>query len=206
MRIVFFTEYGSNYKEIASHTVPVMKGYCARHGYIFRELKLEGNGNEYYYKKHEYISELFLEDIDAVFYLDVDAMPTNFNIKIESFLDNEYDFYITEHCGELNGGAIILKNNDGGNWVNDFILDRRNEFENEQNVINAYRNDPAFSAHMKIVPHPAFNSLNYEIYPELPNIRKREEGHHHFGDFILHTPGASMKTRIETLQNTIIQA
>lgn len=202
--IVVCTEYGSNYAGIAAITVPLMKEYCERHGYQFRELILEGTGNEYYYKKNEFFDELFKEGVEAIFYLDADALITNLNIRVETFIDDEHSFFITEHIGELNGGALIIKNNAGGVKINDFILSEKCNFANEQNCINHYRYFPPFHNQMKVVDHPSFNSLNYELYPELPHIRKREEGHWHEGDFVLHTPGLGIEHRKQILSEAKI--
>lgn len=200
MKIIMCTEYGGNYAAIAGYTIPIMREYCERHGYKLRVLVLEGTGNEYSYRKHEFFTELFRDECDAIFYLDVDAIITNHNIKLESFIDNEHSFFITEHLGELNGGALIIKNDEAGRWVNETILSERNGFENEQNVMNFYREFEPFKRAMKIVPHPAFNSFDYSLYPECPNIREREQGHWQEGDFVFHVPALSAERRLEVLK------
>lgn len=200
MKIVFTTEYGSNYKDIADLTTNVMREYCEKHGYEFRPLLLDGTGNEYAYKKHEYFKELFKEKIDTIFYLDADAIVTNFGVKIESFLDSGSSFYITRHIGELNGGAMIIRNTVSGRLLNQAILNRRNEYDNEQNVINALYADGAYRLLISVVPHPAFNSFDYSLYPECHNIRAREQGHWHEGDFVLHVPGLGIEHRLEVLK------
>lgn len=204
MKIAFTTEYGGNYAAIAGYTIPIMRKYCELHGYDLRVLVMEGTGNEYAYKKHEFFEQLFKEDYEAIFYLDVDAVITNMNVKIESFMDGFASLYITEHLGELNGGALILRNDEEGRWVNDLILSERGSFDNEQNVINFYRNFQPFIRAMKVVPHPAFNSFDYILYPEHPDIRERERGHWHEGDFVLHVPGLGIDHRLQVLKSTKI--
>lgn len=205
MKIVVFTEYGSNYKPIAEVTTPVMREYCQRHGYEFRELILEGTGNEYYYKKHEFIRDIFDNDeADLVFYLDCDAIITNHTIRLESFMTYGAQFWITEHIGELNGGAILVRQSNRGNDVNNFILAHRDKFPNEQNVINHYRETLLYANTMAILKHPSFNSLDYSQYPEFPNLRSSEDGHWHEGDFLLHTPALSLEKRIEVLKSAKI--
>lgn len=200
--IVMCTEYGSNYSGIAAITVPIMKMYCERHGYQFRELILEGTGNEYAYKKIEFFNELFEdENVDAIFYLDADALPTNHTIKIQKFIDDEHDLFITEHLMELNGGSLIIKNTKLGRLMNSSILALKKKLENEQNAVQYLRDTTLFRERMKILPHPSINSFNYELYPECPDIRKREQGHWHKKDFIFHAPGLSISKREEVLNN-----
>lgn len=196
------TEYGSNYDGIAAITVPVMKQYCEKHGYRFMDLILYGTGNEYAYKKIALMVDL-LEDkeIEAIFYIDADALPTNHTIKVEQFIDDKHSFFITEHLEELNGGSLIVKNTEAAKMILKTILLLKNDFDNEQNVINFCRTDVLFERAMKVLPHPSINSFNYELYPECPNIRQREQGHWHKGDFIFHAPGLSISKREEVLNN-----
>ena len=205
MKILLTTEYGGNYAEIAGVTVPVMRKYCERHGYDFRILVLEGTGNEYAYEKHKFFRELFKEDYDVIAYFDVDILITNHSIKLDSFIDKEHELFLTYLVSELNGGAMIIKNSLWGNMINNFILDARHKFENEQNVINYYRHHPMFQAKMKVVPHPSFNSMNYDYYPELQNFKTLELGHWVEGEsFVLHTPGLGIQQRLDVLKNTPI--
>jgi len=206
MKIVVCTEYGGNYAAIAGHTVPVMRKYCEKHGYELRVLILEGTGNEYAYKKHELFKELLREDNDVIAYFDADILITNHTIKIESFLDDDHDLFITYLVSELNGGALIIKNSMWGEMINNFILNARHNFENEQNVINHYRFHPMFSAKMKVVPHPSFNSMNYDYYPELSEYKTLDLGHWVEGEsFVLHTPGLGIEQRLQVLKNTPIK-
>lgn len=200
--IRLLTVFNNDYLDIANITLPNTMEYCSRHGYLLGQANI--GTSHWAYKKHEYIKSLFNEGADVVFYLDIDAMITNHTIAIEEFLDSEYSFFITKDVHELNGGVIMIKNNEEGRWVNDIILSRKGVDENEQNAINFLMESPQFNQFVKVWRHPSFNSYDYSLYPEYPNIRKREEGHHHDGDFILHTPGAPMAKRIETLKNAKI--
>lgn len=205
MRVIVFTEYGSNYLRIANVTVPVNAEYCERHGYQFRILELEGTGNEYYYKKHEYIRDLLDNDeADVVFYLDCDAIITNHQLPITNFISYGAIFMITEHDGELNGGAILVRNGNRGNDINNFILARRDKFPNEQNVLNHYKYHLGYGGAMSVLPHPSFNSFDYSQYPEFPDLRKPEQGHWVEGCFVLHTPALSVEKRIEVLSQAKI--
>lgn len=202
MRTIFFTEYGRNYAEIAQVTAPIMRKYCERHGYDFRELILEGTGNEYYYKKHEFIRDLLDKDeADLIFYLDCDAVVTNHTVRLESFMAYGAEFWITEHIGELNGGAILVKKGNRGNDINNFILAHREMFPNEQNVINHYKDVLMCGNAMSVLPHPAFNSFDYSLYKEHKTHVGREDlGDWMPGHFVIHFPGIGVDDRLELVK------
>jgi hypothetical protein len=203
MKVIVCTEYGENYKEIAKITVPIFREYCQRHGYEFRELLLE-DGNDYAFKKHELFRELMMDDIDVIAYFDVDILVTNLSFKIEDFLDNEHDYFLTKDFNELNNGACIIKNTEGGRWINDLILASKDFFDNEQNTINSYMISPQFNQFVKVLQHPSINSYDYSLYPECKDYRRRDQGHWHEYDFVLHVPALGLEKRIEKLKNTPI--
>lgn len=203
MKIALVTMLAENYRAIANITLPVMQEYAERHGYSIHTIILD-DGNAYHFKKHEYFRMLFLDGIDAIWYLDIDCLITNLNTKVEDFIDNEHDIFMTEDVHELNGGSLIIKNNECGRWVNGFVLSHKNVFPNEQNVYNHYRIKDPFSRYLKVLRHPSINSYRYDLYQEYPDIRDREQGHHHEGDFVLHVPALGLEHREEVLKNTKI--
>lgn len=205
MNIVVFTEYGSNYDAIADVTIPVMDEYCKHQGYGFAIKFLPEGGNEYPYKKHEFIQTLFKKGYDLAWYLDVDAMVTNFNYRIEEFIDEKHHLFITKDFNELNGGSLIIKNTDIGKVMNNMILAEREKYDNEQNVINALMGSRAFSNFVKVLPHPSINSYRYDLYPEcIKCVGNKNLGDWEVGCFVLHVPALPIWKRVEILKNTKI--
>lgn len=202
MKVVVCTEYSPSYQEIADITLPVMEEYCQKHRYGFEALKIPDN--DFAYRKHDYFSYLLSTDIDVIFYIDVDCLITNYNYRVEDFIDDDHDFFITKDANEVNGGSMILKNTGRGRWINELILSKRGLYENEQNVINAFIHSPQFNQFIKILTHPSINSYRYDFYQEFPNVRGREEGHWHPGDFILHVPALELSKRAAILKTTEI--
>jgi hypothetical protein len=202
MKIVVCTMHSPCYAEVAAVTVPIMEEYSKIHGYLFHEIKIADNAMPY--SKIEYMKKLSETDIELVWYLDVDAVVTNLTIPIETFIDDKHDFFITEDFNELNGGSVIIKNNDGGRWMIDFILDHRGAYNNEQNVLNAMRYRDDIKAHMKILKHPSINSYNYNLYPECKEMITREQGNWHEGDFVLHVPAIPISQRAQILNDVKI--
>lgn len=202
-RIAVVTMTCPRYSGIAEVSLPNMKEYCDIHGYLNSVIQLpETEG--FHYKKHEFFKEAFKTDIQAIFYKDIDTVITNMTIPLDAFISDDHDLMITKDVGGINGGSLIIKNSEGGRWVNDFILTHRHEFNNEQEVIDHYIDDPEFSKFVKILPHPSINSYKYSAYPELTHITDRHEGNWHEGDFLLHTPALSFEQRIEILKTAKI--
>lgn len=203
-KIAVVTMTCPRYNAIAEVSLPNMLEYTERHGYFQSVISLpETEG--FHYKKHEFFREAFKTDIQAIFYKDIDTVITNMNIPIDAFISDEHDLMITKDVGGVNGGSLIIKNSEGGRWVNDFILSHRNEFNNEQEVIDHYIDDPEFSKYVKILSHPSINSYRYDAYPELTHITKREEGNWHEGDFLLHTPALDLLSRANVLKKAHIK-
>lgn len=191
--------WAENYRAVAEVTLPILKSYCMKHGYNLVELKLEDEN--YGFKKHELFKKLLETKTDAIFYIDIDAVITNQQIPIEFFMDKEHDFFITEDVNELNGGVLILKNTDWAKQFNNIVLEKRAEYGNEQNVYVALKE--SIKDKMKILPHPSINSYDYSLYQEFPNLRERERGHWHSGDFILHVPALHPDKKLEVIKKAI---
>lgn len=202
MKVALVTMYGNNYEGIAEVTLPVMKEYADKHGYDFYELRLKDD-NRWAYQKHECFKDAVKFAADVFFYLDIDCLITNHNIKAESFLDNENDLFITEDKTEINGGSLLLKTTKEGMMLNNAILGLKDKFENEQNAMVWLMKDPMFNQFVKLLPHPSINSYKYELYVEYGKLTPKE-GQWEEGQFILHTPAIGFEKRIEVLKSTPI--
>lgn len=199
MRVVCCTMYSPAYKELAAICLPNLSKYCERHGYGMHIIHVEDQKWEF--KKHEEFKELAETwKADVLFYCDIDTLITNHGIKIESFLDDENSYYVTKDFNELNNGVLILKCDDHGKWVNDFILGGKKiqGHENEQNTLNYYLEELAW---VKICSHPSFNSYDYSCYPECKELIGDEyAGDWKPGNFVIHFPGLGLKDRVELMK------
>lgn len=195
--------FSPEYKAIADYTIPIMKEYAGRHGYDWHTIEL--SDHKYPYVKIEWFLKLFSTfNIDAIFYLDSDAVITNHDTKIESFMDDDNDLYVCRDVNEINFGALIIKNT---KWAKEFletILRNRDSYDNEQNSLNYYYHFLPIKTKTKICNHPAFNSYDYSLYQECPDVRSREQGHHHEGDFVFHVPALRPDKRLEVLKQVKI--
>lgn len=200
MRSVLTTASHS-WQELADLVIPVMYSYCKKNGYGF-EVKFIPPTFEFH-KIKAILSAL--ETSNVVFCLDLDTLITNHNIKFESFLDADHDFYITQDINEINAGAIIAKNTLFVRGLLNNIL-MFADAENEQNALKPFMDNPE----VKILPHPSINSYPYDEYaptwglipgrsPLLGITGKptHEQGNWEPGDFIAHLPGLPMQRRLE---------
>ncbi|HEY6435055.1 MAG TPA: hypothetical protein VIY47_00570 [Ignavibacteriaceae bacterium] len=201
MKVLIVTMLCDRYNGIAEVSLPNMLEYCQRHSYYDAVIKLSDEEG-FHYKKHEFFDEVFKTDVDLIFYKDIDSVITNLTVPIENFVDSEHDVFVTKDMMGYNGGSLIIKNTEGGRWVNDFILSQRDNFNNEQEVMDKYFDE--FTKNVKVLSHPSINSYDYSAYSEFPNIRGREEGHWHEGDFLLHTPALTYEHRATILKNAKI--
>lgn len=193
-----------DWQEIADITVKNNEEYARKHGYSFIHEIFDSPYDGF--NKIETVQKLFLfTDVTLVWSLDCDALITRHSIKIENFVDNEHDFYITKDYNGLNAGSFIIKKSQWSYSFISYLLDQKGKdgMYCEQDAINQYRRTYPESTKIKILPQSNINSYLYENYPEIP-LQTHEQGNWDPGDFVLHLPGVGMKKRIEILKNTPI--
>ena len=195
--------YTPNWKEIANITIPIAKEYCKKHGYKFSAYDCIAYGQ---YDGKEKLNHILYEwkAGDVCMVMDADTMITNHGIKIEDFIDDSHDLYISKHVGNINAGIFIIRLTEWSKRFLRYVLDNigQEKIYCEQDAIAKYRREHPHDSKIKIVEHPAFNSLKYELYPE-HGIQKEEDGQWVEGkSFVLHLPGIGQERRLEILKNT----
>jgi len=173
MKVVVCTMFSNSYQAIADITLPVLKNYCEKHGYELNVITCPDW--DYNYVKHEWLKEKMKEDIDLFFYIDADALITNQSVPIESLIDEEHSFFVSEDVTEINGGVFILKNNDWGRFFNNTVLEEKDTFVNEQNVYVHYKDHPNFKPHIKLMPQTLFNAYDhsYGFSTKPPDLQRK---------------------------------
>ena len=203
-RIAFLNAYTSDYKNIADLTVPNKREYCLQHGYDFLEI-IDDNT----FGKHPAFAKFssaikYLPFYDWIFYNDTDSLIMNYNVKLESFIDNNYDFIVSYDINGLNSGQWFVKNT---TWALNFMTKvfNRNEFNNFGGWADqvAFCNTWLYSGEAmqktKIVPQKLFNSYLYETFGKNDegNYPDWEQGQFKMGDFCLHLCGLEAKPRMD---------
>lgn len=220
MKIAMVSSYTDNLEELIQLTwYKNKKLYCEKHNYDYWLLTREDiidNNNNYICDKLTYLPKTYFgmvytkvkglnnilhehPEYDWLIWCDADTLITNFNIKIESFLDDNYHFIVSTDLNGINAGVFCIRNSQQGRkYIND-MLEYRNYFIHEQDFI--IKTHDVFKSIIKIVPQKTFNSYCFSdnIYKEVKNTKDSlgEEGQWSPGDFLMHWAGTDTQQRLQ---------
>lgn len=120
MKKIKVVQFYTNNVPYAKYTVEINKKYCEYHNY---EYYVENNTNKIislldgrsitWYKPHLIKESLDNNsNVEYVVFLDIDAVITNQNLKIEDFIAEDYSILMTKDYGPslVNAGVIFVKN------------------------------------------------------------------------------------------------
>ena len=122
MKIAIAQLYTPNYDSWAPTVINNTKSYCEAHSYQFFHKRIEYPKDRHpAWYRIPFIIDLFeKEDVDWVFWSDIDSLIMNHSIRIEDFLKDDKDLIIASqgygtYCGEscehvLNTGQFFIKN------------------------------------------------------------------------------------------------
>ena len=199
-----------NYMALANLTDVCKQEYCDKNGYKF----FRGQDKDFVYwsdpynaymnfNKMHYVLSVFREnpEIEWALFCESDAMITNYNIRIEDKIDNNYHFVITVDRLNINAGNFLIRNSEQGRAYFQYLLDRAEEYKNEewgeqQAIIDSF---PHFQDIIKIVPQKHMNCYEPQIY-DYCDTRYDLLGHWAVwepGDWIVHWPGIREEVRLQ---------
>jgi hypothetical protein len=119
---IIVTQFYTNNVPYSKFSIEINKKYCIENGYEYYVesdtkkiiTKLEGRSITWY--KPHLIKEVLLNnrDCDYVVFLDIDAVITNHEKKIEDFLNLDFSIMMTKDYGPslVNAGVMFVKNDD----------------------------------------------------------------------------------------------
>lgn len=183
-------------KDLRELTFPNKKEYAEKHGYgfvgesqIFHEKDRQDRPAAW--SKLPLILKL-MSDYEWIFWSDADSVITNPYIKLESLIDNNYEFIVTNDQNGMNTGEFIIKSTEE-TWR--FLRDswERTQFINngcwEQSAMGQLLNENPNRIRTKILPQKTMNSYPY-IWTK--------------DDFICHAPRDDRwPNKLETLKNCL---
>jgi hypothetical protein len=189
--------YSQNWQPIADVVVPVISEYATKHEYDIWVVKYSDTFSGF--KKIEQIIE-GIPNYKAIWSIDMDTLITNKEIKIESFIDDEHNFFICKDFNGINAGSFIVRNSVWSNTFLTYLLNKQGKpkMECEQNAIEEFIEEFPNHDKIKILPHPSINSYLYENYPECGK-QTHETGQWEKGDLLLHLPGLPLHKRLNIL-------
>lgn len=177
--------------------------------------KTDGFSTEYqiYFDKIKFmIDSLSDSEIEWIWWLDSDAIVTNFHTKLESIIDNQYHVILSTDFNGINAGSILVKNSPQGKAWLEVIYAHRffNKIINHKwpEQIVMMETAKNYTDIIKIVPQKIFNSYYYSLYDKdygtpiavIFGDRLKTDGNWTPGDFVIHFPGMPNIIRIEYIK------
>jgi hypothetical protein len=216
MTYAILTMHDKNYAEMAELTLANKQEYCAKHGYeLFAKTDNFSDGRHIYCDKIRHNLSILENNptIEWIWWLDCDAVITNFDIKIEEWCDSNYDFIITLDRYALNNGSYFIKNSNLGKQFLRDVLNLEDTFlddkwPDQQPMISLLEYSEIYRNMTKFHPQRSFNSYDYDFYHhDHGNTHDWDlfgkNGNWQSGDFVIHYPGVKYDTRIELIKNIL---
>lgn len=201
-----------NYQALANLTWPNKVEYARQYKYNFlcknNDFTLKHASGEKLLFIKKYLTEN--PNTQWVWWLDIDTLITNFHIKIEDRIDDNYDFIITKDINGINAGSFFIKNSPAGNELLDWMIDvypifeKQTGFFAEQTAMEAAMHIEKFKKITKFVSQKSINSYHDSLNPVyniLSNqwVRLGPDAIWERGDFVVHFPGTTMEQRLTQL-------
>lgn len=200
--VAIVTIFNEKHQDLADITWNNKLDYAAKHGYKAFAKTDNFSPEQVHFDKFIHILDTLDKnpDVEWVWWLDNDALITNFDIKIEDIADPDYHVIMGPDIASLNSGSFIVRNSlQSREWLK-FLLSKKKEYRNDtkwfeqQAIIDFY---PKFQDIFKIVPQKTFNSYDYRIYNVDSTDLTGNSGQWQEGDFVIHWPSLQNSVRIQ---------
>lgn len=188
MRIAATTLSTPKWKPIRDIATPNLAAYCARHGYPMIEETDAIDPKRPAAWSKILLLEKHLPDYDWLWWKDADALVMNSQVRLETFLDPDFDMVISIDANGLNTGSFFVRNTPA-TFRGLRAVYNNTVFINypwwEQAAMNNLIARGQFPMKYKNVPQSDFNSYIETYQP---------------GDFLLHFVGGTIATKLEQMQ------
>ncbi len=190
-----------NYAEVSDLTINNQLVYSAKHEYGWRHSEhsqavkdLKAISKE----KIQFMQEA-LSMTEWLFWMDMDAIFTNMNIKIESIIERnpDKDFIIANDVNGPNNGIILMRSSTAVKiYLND-VLEKIDSYAHDNEAMVSL-----IGAHSEvrcsIIGQKEMNSMPYWLYNYGLNA-----GSWLRGDFIFHAAGMSMPEKVAAIKSVL---
>jgi len=220
MKLAIATIYTENIKNLAAITVELNKReYCEKHGYDLIVKTKDFSCKHLGFAKINFLLELLKTNkYDWILWCGSDTMITNYNIKLENLIDNNYHFIIANDVWAWNSDVFFIKNSqeaiaffekiyskyglytDGNGNALDTgqrLPDGGNRNWGEQQAMLDLKEE--YKDIIKEVPQKIMNAYLYDLYPSAWHQKGLDcngnDGRWSFGDFLVHWPGLPNSAR-----------
>ena len=198
--------YNESHADLGAVSWPNKVAYAEKHGYgYFCKTDDFTNKISIQFEKHILMLDIMEAnpDVDWVWWLDNDAMITNFDVKLEGIVDPDYHVIMTTDVATVNGGCFMVRNTEQGReWLR-FMLEigqkeyADNRWPDQQPMADFFIK---YRDIVKIVPQRTMNSYDYRIYGVDGIDQLGQSGQWHPGDFVIHFPALPNPSRIQLMQ------
>jgi hypothetical protein len=199
-RIAVCQAWDENYQALADVTWHQNKKlYCEHWQYPYH---VKNNNFKYVvsYEKIKFMLDVMNNhpDYDWLYWAGTDTLITNFYIKLESFVDENYHIIIAKDINDINADSFLIKNSPESKAYLEHIwslVEKYNTHDwwEQQAMIDSM---PQYEHLFKFVPQKTFNSFLYkQLYWNVyhSSIDKTgNDGQWAPGDFLLHVPGGGL--------------
>ena len=208
---------GNVIKRLAALTTSNHQEYCDKRGYEYLHFDETydwdltwGMPWQKIFLFDSLLNDKQYEDTDWFFWMDTDALFMNYNITLESLVDDWSFFSVCRDCNGINVGTFFLKNSDEGReFVKDLleegplknaIYEGQGKGDNgaphwwnfsEQGSIDRMGRSKKHRHGFSVRPNQDFNTYVHDCIHGILPCHKYEKG-----DFLIHLPGISNKEAI----------
>jgi len=202
--IAIVTLFDKNYAELGKYSIENKKRYAKKHGYhlIWFEDILDKTRPPQWSKI--LAVQQVLKNYRWVWWIDIDAMIVNYDIKLESIIDEKYSMIYTKNkWSYISNGSSFFKNSElTFNFLDSCYTQNVDvqTFDHEQKAMRALlQNSSGFADATKLIPERVCNSFWYtedvsvlSSYPEWNQM----DNIYQLGDFIIQFCGRKYEERI----------
>lgn len=215
-KIAIVTLFDKNYETLANLSLPNKIDYANKHNYdfiYFNDTLDESRPPQW--SKVKAIEYVLKQNYDWVWWIDIDALIMEFDIMLESIVDDNYDIIFTSNkYSYLSNGSSFFKNT---KTTLDFLNDcyqlkldclknvNINVFDHEQQSMRQLiLNEEKYKSKVKLIDERCCNSFcvtqNKDVLSCYPNWNS-EPNIYQKGDFVIQFCGRNLSERIFDFQN-----
>jgi len=217
-KIAIVTLYDKNYEDFAKYSVPNKLRYANIHKYdliVFNDSIDKTRPPQW--SKIKAVQSV-LSDYDWVWWIDIDSMIMNFDIKLESIIDDQYEMIFTSNAHSyLSNGSSFYKNTDN---IHKFLAEcydlnldclkniNVHVFDHEQQPMRILlQSNSEYKSKTKFINERSCNSFcktnNPDVLKYYPNWNS-EDNLYQTGDFVIQFCGRTIPERLESMFEYIL--
>lgn len=203
--IAIVSMFNPPHKQLADITWTNKVAYAAQYGYLAIAKTDNFSEVQMHFDKFAHTLDTLKAnpDIDWVWWLDNDAMITNFEKDVAELTDSAYHIVMTSDHASINTGSFLVRNTAQGRGWLEYLLSKKmdykddNKWFDQQAAIDTY---VKFRDIIKVLDQRTMNSYDYAFYG-VPNLDMLgTNGQWYPGDFVIHWPGINNQLRVQLAQ------